>query len=233
MNNPFKRKRFPDERNFSWIGVGALAVGVVGGAISRGKANRKLTKLQQQAEANRYTANPLAQKRLDLANTLLNARMPGATQAERNIYATGANAQAGVQRNATSGSQALAVGSAIQGQEGQEFNNLAMMETQDYQRRLANQENAQQGVINEGDKVQGSKQQVLGQQAQIQGAQSANNANTWSSISNFGFSAANFGMQGGFNSGLGQSFWGGGNNPGANAYRMQRTQPYNPQLLPY
>ncbi len=217
----------------SWIAVGVGVAGVVGGAISRGKANRKLSKLQQQAEANKYTANPLAQKRLDLANTLLNARMPGASQAEKNIYATGANQQGIIRRNATSGTQALALGAGLQAQEGEQFNQLAQMETGDYQRRLANQENAQQGVINEGDKEQMSKQNVLGQTAQLQGAQSANNANTWQSVSNLGFSAANFGMNGGFNSGMGQNFWGsGGNNAGANAWKMDR-QPYNPQTLPY
>ncbi len=237
-NNILKRKRFPDQRRYSWIAVGVAAVGVVGGAISRGKANKKLSKLQQQAEANKYTENPLAQKRLDLANTLLNSRMPGASQAERNIYATGANQQGIIRRNATSGTQALALGAGMQAQEGEQFNQLAQLETGDYQRRLANQENAQQGVINEGDKVQGSKENVLGQTAQIQGAQSANNANTWQSVSNLGFSAANFGMQGGFNSGMGESVWGKPNpykNDAAwgNAAGMQRTTPYNPQTLPY
>ncbi len=216
----------------SWIAIGVGAAGVIGGAISRGKANRKLSKLQQQAEANKYTENPLAQKRLDLANTLLNARMPGASQAERNIYATGANQQGIIRRNATSGTQALALGAGLQAQEGEQFNQLGLMETNDYQRRLANQENAQQGVINEGDKEQMSKQNVLGQTAQLQGAQAANNANTWQSVSNLGFSAANFGMQGGFNSGMGQNFWGSGNNGGANAWQMPRQQ-YNPQTLPY
>ncbi len=232
-NNILKRKRFPDQRKYSWIAVGVAAVGVVGGAISRGKANKKLSKLQQQAEANKYTENPLAQKRLDLANTLLNSRMPGASQAERNIYATGANQQGIIRRNATSGTQALALGAGLQAQEGEQFNQLAQMETGDYQRRLANQENAQQGVIMEGDKAQNSKQNVLGQQAQLQGAQAANNANTWQSVSNLGFSAAQFGMNGGFNSGMGQNFWGnGGSNAGANAWKMQR-QPYNPETLPY
>lgn len=230
----FKSKRFPGERKYSWIAVGVGVVGAVGGAISRGKANRKLSKLQQQAEDNAYQENPLAKQRLGLATTLLNARMPGAAAAERNIYTSGANAYARTSRNAGDSTQALGVGAAIQGQEGQDFSNLAQQEAQDYQRRYANQQAAVEGQINEGDKVQNSKQQLLGQQAQIQGAQSANNAATWSSISNLGFSAANFGMQGGFNSGMGQNFWGGGNgNAGANAYQMQRTSPYNPQLQPY
>lgn len=215
----------------SWIAVGVGVVGAVGGIVSRSKANKKLSKLQQQAEANKYVENPLARQRLGLANTLLNARMPGAAAAEKNIYRSGASAFSNAQRNATNSNQVLGLGAAIQGQEGQQFENLAGMEDQDYQRRYANQENAQQGVINEGDKVQGSKQQVLGQQAQIQGAQAANTANNWSTVSNLGFSAANFGMNGGFSSGMGQIFWGSGSSGGG--FQMQKTNPYNPQLLPY
>lgn len=219
----------------SWIAVGVGVVGAVGGIVSRSNANKKLSKLQQAAEANQYHENPLAARRLAMANTLLNARMPGATAAEKNIRVTGANTLASVQRNATSGNQVLALGAGIQGQEGQQFENLAGMEANDYQRRYANQQSAIEGEINEGDKVQNSKQQVLGQQAQIQGAQSANTANNWSTVSNLGFGAANFGMQGGFSSGMGQNFWGngGGGMSSGGQFNFQRTSPYNPELLPY
>lgn len=218
----------------SWIAVGAGVVGLVGGVVSRSNANKKLDKLQQQNEANAYTENPLAAKRLALANTLLNARMPGATAAEKNIRISGANALGNVQRNATNSNQVLGLGAAIEGQEGAQFENLAGQEAQDYQRRYNNQQQAVEGEIAEGDKVRGDKNRVFQDTVQMQGAQAANNANNWSSISNLGFSAANFGMQGGFNSGMGQSFWGGGggNNAGSNAYQMQPMM-YNPQVLPY
>lgn len=229
----FKRKRFPDERRGAWVAVGVAAVGVVGGVISRSKANKKARKLQEEAERNKYTANPLAQQRLDLANSLLNARMPGAAQAERNIQSSTANASGSIQRNASSGSQALALNAASQGQENNAFSNLGLAEAQDYQRRYANQENAIQGVINEGDKVQAGTQNLIQQKGQIQGAIAANNANTWSSITNLGMSAANFGMNGGFNSGAGQSFWGsGGGSSSGNQWQMPHNQ-YNPQTLPY
>ncbi len=217
----------------SWIAVGVGVVGAVGGMVSRSNANKKLKKLQDKAEENQYKENPLAAKRLAMANTLLNARMPGATAAEKNNRMSGANALASAQRNATSGNQVLALGAGIQGQEGQQFENLASMEAQDYQRRYGNQQMAMEGQIAEGDKVAGSKQQVLGQQAQLQGAQAANTAANWSSVSNLGFSAANFGMNGGFSSGAGQNFWGSGGNGGNSPYSMQRTTPYSPQLLPY
>lgn len=216
----------------SWIAVGVGVVGMVGGMVSRGKSNRKMKKLQAEAEANRYVANPLAQKRLDLANTLLNARMPGASGAEKNIYTGGANALAKTQRNATDSNQLLLSGAAIQGQQNEDFTNLAQMENQDYQRRYGNQVAAQEGVIEEGNKVQMGKQAVLQQKAQLQGAQAANTAANWSSISNLGFSAANFGMNGGFSSGMGQKFWGSGGGGGGSQY-MQRTAQYNPQMLPY
>ncbi len=64
-----KSKRFPDQRRYSWVAVGVAAVGVVGGAISRGKANKKAKALEAEAARNKYTANPLAQKRLDLAKS--------------------------------------------------------------------------------------------------------------------------------------------------------------------
>lgn len=207
----------------AWIGVGVGVIGTIGSAIGRGKANKKAQQLQQEAERNKYVANPLAQQRLSLANSLLNARMPGATQAERNIQSSTANAAGSVNRNASSGSQALALNAGLQGQQNQAYANLAGMESGDYQRRYANQENAVQGVINEGDKEQMGAQNFLQQKAQLQGVQQANNANTWQSISNLGFSAANFGINGGFNSGLGQSVWGtGNNNAGGNAWMAER-----------
>ncbi len=93
-----------------------LAVGVagaVGKMIGRGKANRKMDELLNQDP--RYKANPLAGERYSLAKTLLNARMPGSVQAERNIYKSGANATSSATRAATDSSQLLATAGEIQG----------------------------------------------------------------------------------------------------------------------
>jgi hypothetical protein len=186
------------------LGLGLGLVGAVGNLFGRGKANKKMQQLQEEAERNKYVANPLAQQRLSLANSLLNARMPGATQAERNIQSSTANAQGQVTRNASSGAQALALGAGLQGEQNQAYSDLAGMEANDYQRRYANQENAVQGMIQEGDKVNMGMQNYLQQKAQLQGAKAENNANSWQSISNLGFSAANFGLNGGFDG----SLWG-------------------------
>lgn len=101
----------------------------------------------------KYNTSPYAQQRLGLANTLLNARMPGATAMERNIYGNQANQMENVNRNATSGSQALAMGAAAQGQTNQAFQNLGVQEQQDYYNRLQNVTGAQQGMTQEGDKA--------------------------------------------------------------------------------
>jgi len=100
-----------------------------------------------------YRTSPYAQQRLGLAQNLLNARMPGATSMERNIYGNAANQMSNVNRNATSGSQALAMGAAVQGQANQSFQNLGTQEQQDYYNRSQNLASAQQGMTQEGDKV--------------------------------------------------------------------------------
>lgn len=160
------------------------------------KANRRLEDLIKQNP--QYQANPLAKQQLGLAQTLLNARMPGAAAAERNIYQNQANMMGQVNRNATDASQALALAAAGQGQANQAFGNLATQEAQDYQRRYGNLTNAQATQINEDDKVYQDSVRRFQDLAQIRGAQNANRQNTWSSFSNLGFGAMNLGMAGGF-----------------------------------
>ncbi len=191
---------------FELAGLGLGLIGGIGKMIGRGKANKKLNTLQTQDPT--YKANPLAGDRLSLANTLLNARMPGAARAERNIYASGGNARGQVQRNATDSSQALALGASIQGQEGNQFGQLADQEAQDYQRRYSNQVGAQQGMINEGDKVFQDEQRRWGDKMQIQGAINENKQNSWGDLANMGFGLASFGMAGGMD-GMGGMFGGG------------------------
>lgn len=173
-------------------GLGLGLVGGIGGLFGNKKSNRALERLISQNP--QYQANPLARQQMGLAQTLLNARMPGAAAAEQNIYQNQANALGNVNRNATDASQALALAAAGQGQTNEAFNNLAGQETQDYQRRYGNLAQAQQGVINEDDKVFQDKVRQFQDLAQIRGAQNANRQNTWSSLSNLGFGAMNLGM---------------------------------------
>lgn len=152
-----------------------------------------MKKLMQQDPT--YTANPVAAQRMGLAQTLLNARMPGATSMERNIYGNQANQLANVNRNATDSSQALALGAAAQGQTNQAFQNLATQEQQDYYNRLQNLTGAQQGVINEGDKVYQDKVRRFQDMAGLQAAGMQNTQGAWNSIANLGFGGASLGAQ--------------------------------------
>jgi len=72
-----------------------LGVGLVGGLGKMfGGGNKKLEQLLQQDPA--YKANPLAAQRLGLAQTLLNARMPGSAAYTANIYGNQANQEANI-----------------------------------------------------------------------------------------------------------------------------------------
>lgn len=180
----------------SIAGLGLGLVGTIGNLFGAHKANKRLNQLL--ASDPTYTANPIAAQRLGLASTLLNARAPGAASAERNIYGTQANTLANVERNATDGSQSLAVAAGVQGQTDQAFQNLQDKEAEDYQRRYANEVAAQEGQIQEGDKVFQDKVRQFQDKASILGAKTQNTANAWQSLTNFGYGAANLGMSGGF-----------------------------------
>jgi len=185
-----------------------LAIGVagaVGKMVGRGKANRKMNELLSQDP--QYKANPLAAERYSLAKTLLNARMPGSVQAERNIYKSGANATSSASRAATDSSQLLATAGEIQGNQNEAFTGLGMQEANDYQRRYGNYANAQDQQINEQDKVYSDQLRRYNDRFDVEGAKNENRQNTWGDISNLGFGLANFGAAGGF-----QGMFGGGGN---------------------
>lgn len=229
--------------SFVAVAIGGASVGLIGGVgkmVARGKANKKLNELQSQDPT--YQSNPLVAQRLGLANTLLNARMPGAAQAGRNIQTAGANTLAGTQRNATSGAQALAMGTAVNAQQGQQFNDLAQQETQDYQRRYGNLVGAQEAAVNEDQNVFQDEVRRFGNKSQIQGAIAQNKASNWGDLSKMGFGIADFGMSGGFG-GMGGGGGGGmaaGMTPQSYSPQMQsyggmpqQTGGINPNYMPY
>lgn len=188
------------------IGLATGIIGSVGKIFGAGSANKKLDQLLQQDPT--YKANPIAAQRLSLAQSLLNARAPGAAYAQANIYGSQANQEANIQRNATSGSQGLAAGAAAQAQTNKNFLDLNSQEDQDYQRRYQNEVGAQEGQIQEGDKVYQDQIRKFGDIAQIRGMQNQNTQNAWQSLSNLGYSTANFGLSGGFS-----KIFGGGQQP--------------------
>lgn len=139
----------------AWIGQavgGALGtVGTIFANISADKARGELAAEQKTDPA--YSTSQYATQRYGLASTLLNARMPGAENIERNIYTNEANQEANIEKNATDGSQALAMGAANAGNTNKAFQNLGTQEAQDYYNRLNNYNSANQGMVSEGDKV--------------------------------------------------------------------------------
>jgi hypothetical protein len=175
----------------SAIGMGVGLIGGIGSIFGNRKSNRELDKLLKQNPA--YQSNPIAAQRMALAQQLLNARQPGAAAAERNIYGAQANSMANVQRNATDSSQALALAAGIGGQTNQAFGDLAQQEAQGYQQRYQNLVGAQEGMIQEGDKVYGDQVRRFQDLAAIRGMQNQNRQSSWQGISNLGFGLANYG----------------------------------------
>ena len=175
------------------VGLGVGLAGAIGKAIGRGKANKQMDTLLAKNPA--YSENPLAKQRLGLAQTLLNARMPGAVAVERNLFTNQATQLNRLDRGATDASQALAAAAGIGAQTDNSLNELGINEAQDYQRRLGNLSDAQQGVITEGDKVFQDKTRRYNDEFAVRGAQQQNRQNTWGDISNFGFSFANMAAQ--------------------------------------
>lgn len=175
------------------VGLGVGLAGAIGKAIGRGKANKQMDTLLAKNPV--YSENPLAKQRLGLAQTLLNARMPGATAVERNLFTNQATQLNRLDRGATDASQALAAAAGIGAQTDTSLNQLGIAEAQDYQRRLSNLTSAQEGVIQEGDKVFQDQTRRYNDEFSVRGAQQQNRQNTWGDISNFGFSFANMAAQ--------------------------------------
>lgn len=131
-------------------GITQTAMGTVGGifsAIAGIKADKKLSSLIEKDPA--YTVSPYAQDTLGLAKTLLNARMKGAVERERNIYGTQAGKIDNINKNATDSSQALALAAGVGGQTDAAFGNLQEMENQDYGNKVNNLNNANQVMTQE------------------------------------------------------------------------------------
>lgn len=198
------------------IGLGIGLAGSIGKMFGRGKANKQMSRLMGQNP--QYKINPLAQERLGLAQTLLNARMPGAMNAERNIFSNQAGQISNINRVATDSSQALALATGTQGATNDAIMGLGQAEAMDYQRRYGNLSGAQDGMINEQDKVFQDQVRRFQDNVQIQGGINQNKQAGWGDISNMGFGLMDFGLAGGFG-----NMFGGGNTQGNNGHRTTRT----------
>lgn len=121
---------------------------------------RGITGLFQNRKANKikpvdvtYQTSPYAKDQYGLAKQGLNARMGGAANQEQNILASQANMMGSVNRNASDGSQALAMAAAGQAQTDQSFADMGMQEAQNRMAMMQNFNQASGVMINEGDKV--------------------------------------------------------------------------------
>lgn len=157
-------------------------VGAVGKMVGRGMANAAMRKLL--SEQPQYKAGALSK-------TLLNARMPGATQAEKNIQQAGATALGRTTSAATSPLEVMQQAANIQAQQNQAYQGLSQQEAQDYARRY--QDYMQERKAEYSDELRRYENK-----AQIQAAINANRQATMGDISNMGFQAANLGSMGAF-----------------------------------
>lgn len=165
---------------FEGIGLGMGLLGSIGSAFSRGGANAELEKLNKKNMA-------LAGERLGLAKTLFNARMPGASAVENNIFGNQATTLSTIQKGATDSGQVISGAGSVQGQTNDAFSKLGIEEAGDAQRRYGNLNSAY-------DDYKTSLNDEIG----IKGAEAANKANTWQEFSNLGFGVADFSASGGF-----------------------------------
>ena len=125
-----------------------------------------------------YQSSPYAQAMMDQANQYKNSRMTGAAEAEQNIMSNQGNTIGAIDRNATSGAQALAMVSAAQGQSNQAFNGLRQQEGADGQMKMNNWNQANQQMIGEGDKLFNDRvrkqQMAMSEKNALRGAANAN-----------------------------------------------------------
>lgn len=122
--------------------------------------NGLITSIQQNRLAKRinpvdatYQASPAITNLYNAGENLYQGRMPGAVAGEQNIETNAANTDAAVTRNATSGSQALAVEAGVQGQADNAITGLATKEAQDKENRFGIYSNVSQLMAEEGNKV--------------------------------------------------------------------------------
>jgi hypothetical protein len=175
----------------SFIGVAAgvsAATGIY--KIGKGIHQNNLANKVVVPEAN-YETSPYAVQMLDEANRLKDSRMTGAADAERGIYGSQANATGAINRNATSGAQALAMLAATQGNSNNAFNSLRMQEGQDQQMKLNNFNNASGVMINEGDKVYQDalrkRQEAINEKNALRGAGTQNIGGGMNDLTNDAF----------------------------------------------
>lgn len=151
-----------------------------------------------------YQTNPFAKQKLDISKQLFGGRMAGAPQLERNIFTAQANQMGNVSRNASDGSQALALGAAAQGQTNQSLSDLQVQEQQNKYNMLQNLNQAYGTMIDEGDKEYQSMLEKYGMDVNRKDALRSSGAqNKYGAVSDLASMAFTAGTSGLFGGGAG------------------------------
>lgn len=159
--------------------IGAAA-GAAGGIASRAQANKAIREQLKNRPKPQIS---------NLAMTQLNARMPGAAQAEQNIMQSGATAMGRTQQAATSAADVMQSAAGIQSQTNKAMESLGLQESSDYQRRYQNYLAEQQ--YNQAQRMQ--------DWAAVNSAQAAiaqNRAKSWGDVTQLGMAATSIGLGG-------------------------------------
>lgn len=143
-----------------------------------------------------YKTSEYAKQRLGMAQQMYGGRMAGAGRLEDSIYTQQANTNAAINRNATSGSQALSLAGAVQGQTNQSLGDLASMEAQDKFNRGQNLNAAYEGMIHEGEKEYDDMMMKYRDDVAAKTALRASSAQNWGNAMNGAMSAVG-GLTGG------------------------------------
>ena len=176
-----------------------LGISAISGLIKMGKSahQNNLANNVVVPDAN-YQTSPYAQAMLAQANQYKNSRMTGAADAEQNIDTNQANTIGSIQRNATSGAQALSLSMAAQGNSNNAFNQLRQQEGADQQNKLNNWNNANQQMIGEDDKVYQDRVRkqnlAMNEKNALRGAANANFGGGLNDLSNGVMASNNAGL---------------------------------------
>lgn len=158
------------------LGVVAAGIGGLFKMFKGGKQNRMANKIVVPDAT--YKTSPYAQNILAEAQRLRNSQMPGTAAAGQNIMGNQANAVSSIQRNSSSGSQALAMLGAVQGNTNNAFQDLTKQQNLYSMSMLNNLNNANQGMTDELDKEFQDKvrkqQMAMNEKNALRGAATAN-----------------------------------------------------------
>jgi len=157
---------------------------MIGNFITAGKQNKMAKKINP-VNTNYETSQPIQDLYAE-GNNLYQGRMEGANVAQQNLLNAGANFNAGVDRSATSGSQAIAAKAAGLGSTNQGFADLAQQEAQNKLQRFGIKSQVSQLMAREGDKVYEDKLRNyyddLNYKRALEGSAMQNKANAWGGI---------------------------------------------------